>query len=427
MRNLNAIQAVVFALLMSLLSTAFAADKPATQADFNELQKQVQSIDKDLAVLKETKAGLEKRQNEITAQQANSLAAIANQTAAVSNYIALTSVLVTLLVFGAGFITYFSATKKAKEEAREASKKWFDENAIVFKNQIETLKIEATTASEAINTHKSRVQSDAEAATVDIADNVKKARSAILNASTNRPKGESADSRDQEAAKIIRAASEALKAKPEDSFTADDFFARGLAEYAGENYKSAISAFENASQAAGRNTPAVQQAQYLFAKGSTLSVLDKGLEATEVYDDIYARFGQDAAPDLQLIVASALNGKSFHQIVAAKQKWSDKFLREDTLSTAISGLQRALNQSDEGNSAMILGNLGYAQFLLGQRKVAEISTRECLRLGGQKSLDEQLSDTRLHRIEPQDSDYEKMLSEIWKTVKAESLIDKKKL
>ena len=80
MRNINSIPAVAFALLISLLGIAFAADKPATQADFNELQKQVISIDKDLAVLKETKAGLEKRQNEITAVQANSLAAIARVT-----------------------------------------------------------------------------------------------------------------------------------------------------------------------------------------------------------------------------------------------------------------------------------------------------------------------------------------------------------
>ena len=66
MRNTNAIQAVVLAIFMALLSIAFAADKPATQADFNELQKQVNTIDKELAVLKETKAGLEKRQTEIT-------------------------------------------------------------------------------------------------------------------------------------------------------------------------------------------------------------------------------------------------------------------------------------------------------------------------------------------------------------------------
>ena len=152
MRQLNAIRAVLFSLLISLLGIAFAADKLPTQADFNELQKQVNSIDKELAVLKETKAGLEKRQNEITAVQANSLAAIANQNTTVGNYIAATSILITLLVFGAGFITYLSATKKAKEEAREASKKWFDEEAMQLKSQVKKLQIEVETALAKIDT-----------------------------------------------------------------------------------------------------------------------------------------------------------------------------------------------------------------------------------------------------------------------------------
>ena len=112
-----------------LLGSALAADKPATQHDFEKLQEQVRAVDKDLAVQKEIAniklEALEKRQNEITAQQANSLAAISNQTTTVGNYIAVTSFIVTLLVLGAGFITYFSATRKAKEEALEASKKWF--------------------------------------------------------------------------------------------------------------------------------------------------------------------------------------------------------------------------------------------------------------------------------------------------------------
>ena len=720
MRNINAIQAVVFALLISLLGITFAADKPATQADFNELQKQVQSIDKDLAVLKEIKAGLEKRQNEITAQQANSLAAISNQTTTVGNFIAVTTILITLMVFIAGFVTYFSAARKAKEEALAESKKWFDENATELRIQIEKLKNDAEAATNQMDTHAAKVRSDADKATEAIAkstSDVLAASTSILNSTSSGRGSESRTATDAEALKTVEQASQALKNKPESEFTPEDFYARGLDNYANGNFQSALLAFENAYKSLGEDAPAEPSAAYLFAqgvalgklgkpeeeiavyddidqrfgqdtapvvreqvaralsnkgftlgkldnperaiavydnidqrfgkdtvpgvreqvagalsnkgvalgqldklqqeiavyddidqrfgkdtahgvrekvasalfnkgvvlghldkleqeiavydeidqrfgddtapgvrekvasalvnkgvrlgqldkpkqaiavyddidqrlgkdtahrvrekvakalvnkgvrlgqldepeqeiavyeeidqrfgkdtspgvreqvargliyKGVRLDQLDRPEQAIAVYDDIDQRFGKDTAPEVREKVASALvnkgvrlgkldrpaqeiavyddivrrfgddtatsvrqhlatalNSKSFNQILEAKKQWADKQLSNDRLANAHTALQRALLECAQGDRAMILGNLGYTQFLSEKLDVAEASTKECLRLGGQKSFDDQLGDAKLHRVEPQDSDYEKMLTEIWKTV-----------
>ena len=427
MRNLNAIQAVVFVLLISLLGIAFTADKPATQADFNELQKQVQSIDKDLAVLKETKAGLEKRQNEITAVQANSLAAIANQTTTVGNYITNTSIAITLLLFIGGLATYIGVTKKVAVEAGKAAKKWIDENSEALSKQIEELKEQVAKASAEIDARSSRFASDTDAATVNIAERMKAVSALIFGGSKPSLINGSSRDADRDAVNTVRAESEALKEKPEHNFTADDFFVRGLSDYSNENYQSALLAFESAIRELGEEAPAHLRAGYLLAKGFTLGKLDKPDLETAVYAAIDDRFGK--YPDLLVRqeVARALNGRSFNQIMAAKKQWAEQTLRNERLANAEAGLQRARQQCDQADSTTILGNLGYAQFLLNNLDVAEVSTKECLRLGGQEVFDAQLADAKLHRVEPHDTDYEKMLSDVWKTVQAESRDNKKKL
>ena len=558
MQNTNAVLAVITIFFMTLCGSALAADNPAALADFDKLQEQVRSIDKDIAVLKEGTQknfeALKDRQNEITTQQANSLSAIANQTTTVSNYIANTSIAIAVLLVIAGLATYIGVTKKVEEEARKASRRWFEENAAKLKDQFSLLQGEVASASVAIKAHRTRVKSDADAASVDIADNVKQARAVIIEASKSSAKSDSASNTNQEAVTIIREASEALKAKPEDAFTADDFYARGLADYTNRNYQSALLAFENALQALGKDAPSQQSAQYLSAKAGTLSVLNKPEQAIAVYDDIDQRFGKDTAPGVRELVANglvskgyrlevlekpqqaiavydyvdkrfgkdtsttvreqvasglvnkgfalsqlnnpeqaiavyddidhrfgkdtgpgvlqqvatalvnkgvvlgkldkpeqaiavyddidqrfgkndaprvrhqvarALAGKSANQITRDKKQWAVTPPTEESMANAASDLQRALQLCDESDRSRILGTLGYVQFLMQRFHNAEKSTKECLRLGGQELWDALLAANKLLRLEPQDSEYEKMLADIWKIIQTESVKSKK--
>lgn len=160
------LKSIFLALLVS--GSIFAADKPATPADLEKLQEQIRIIDKDLIIQKEISVvrldAQDKRLGDIaltTAQQANHLAAISNQTTTVGNYIGVTSVLITVFVFGAGFITYISAKSKAKDEARDASALWFKQNAADLQKEIEKLRAEAQKVSEQIESHGNQIASEA--------------------------------------------------------------------------------------------------------------------------------------------------------------------------------------------------------------------------------------------------------------------------
>jgi hypothetical protein len=40
-------------------------------------------------------------------------------------------------------------------------------------------------------------------------------------------------------------------------------------------------------------------------------------------------------------------------------------------------------------------------------------TRDCPKLGGEKALADQRGDAKLHRLEPENSDYEALLTRLW--------------
>ena len=625
------LKSIFLALLVS--GSIFAADKPATPADLEKLQEQIRIIDKDLIIQKEISVvrldAQDKRLGDIaltTAQQANHLAAISNQTTTVGNYIGVTSVLITVFVFGAGFITYISAKSKAKDEARDASALWFKQNAADLQKEIEKLRAEAQKVSEQIESHGNQIASEA-SSFAELAA----ASRAVLDSARAPAAGTSREAPNQQALQTVRDASDALKEKPESQFTAADYFARGLASFSSENYQSALSAFEQAITLSKADATANKIAQYLFAKGVTLGALGKSEEAIAVYDEIDRRFGKDESPGVREQVAGglfnkgatlgalgkseeaiavydeidrrfgkdespgvrervamglfnkggrlgalgksdeaiavydeidrrfgkdespgvrervakglfnkgvrlgvlgksdeaiavydeidrrfgkdespgvrekvamglvnkgaalgalgksdeaiavydeidrrfgkdespgvraqvakglvnkgaalgalgkseeaiavydeidrrfgkdespgvreqvaiALNGLGFAKILLAKARWPEEAQRHALLSASTPALERALMLCAQDDRAMVLGNLGYSLFLAGQHHAARAPTLECLQLGGQKQLDGQRADTQQHRVEVEDSQYEKLLDELWRSL-----------
>ena len=140
---------------------------------------------------------------------------------------------------------------------------------------------------------------------------MEEARRAVLDSARNSADGRSRESTNQQAAQIVRDESNALKAKPESQFTAENFYARGLADISSTNYQSALSAFEQAIMLSNADAPADQVAQYLFAKGVTLGALGKSEEEIAVYDEIDRRFGKDESPSVRERVAGGLVNKGF--------------------------------------------------------------------------------------------------------------------
>ena len=287
-----------------------AADKPVTQADMLRLQDQVRTLYKELAVQREAFVrkveDVEKRQTEIMAQQANSLAAISNQTTALGNYIAHTNAAITVSVFIAGIATYFSAKSKVEKEARVVSAKWFEENTVELKNQIEALRAEAANAASQIKTQVQQVLSTAAVANQSIEASV---ANTILSASKMSPKGERTQPADLEAAQVVSKASQSLERKPESELTANDFFIRGLSHYSNQDFHAALSAFETALKLEKENSSPIKFAQYLFAKASTLGQLEKPEEMIAVLDELDRHFGTGTTPALRKSVAAGLRIK----------------------------------------------------------------------------------------------------------------------
>ncbi|GLR11709.1 hypothetical protein GCM10007907_04990 [Chitinimonas prasina] len=161
-------------------------------------------------------------------------------------------------------------------------------------------------------------------------------------------------------------------------------------------------------------------AKALVSKGNALVKLDRREEAIAVYDEVERRFGIGDSAVLQGVTADALNGRAYARILQAKHSWQTEVGRQGFLDHAISDLTRAQVNSSGGSRATILGNLGYAFFLSGKTDHAEDLTKECLRLGGDESLQAQRADAGVQRIELLDSEYETLLDRLWDDLRPES-------
>lgn len=162
-----------------------------------------------------------------------------------------------------------------------------------------------------------------------------------------------------------------------------------------------------------------QVAQALFNKGVRLGQIGHNDDAIAVYDEIVRRYGSDDEPVLRHVAAKALNGRAFHRMLHAKRFWWHEVERCDLLALAIKDLDRAQLNLEEADLPLVLGNLGYARFLAGEAEQAFEPTRECLRLGGLESLEGQRKDAQTERIEPQDSEYEALLDQLWRELHPE--------
>ena len=97
----------------------------------------------------------------------------------------------------------------------------------------------------------------------------------------------------------------------------------------------------------------------------------------------------------------------------SKQQWTNLENRVSNLNEALVKLERSLRICKAEDTAMVQGNVGYCHFLLGNKELAETHTLICLKLGDEESLKAQHADTKLHRIEPQDTEYEALLEACW--------------
>jgi tetratricopeptide (TPR) repeat protein len=169
-----------------------------------------------------------------------------------------------------------------------------------------------------------------------------------------------------------------------------------------------------------------QVVKALINKGAVLGKLGFVEDEIASYDELLQRFSHEQTAVVREHLLRALNRFGLSQIMEAKANWADMVRHRSGLTAAISALERALGQclppdrilirSDQQDLAEVLGNLGYCLFLSEERQAAKEPTLKCLRMGGKDMLDVRRETVNMSRVEPQDSQYEAMLDELWATL-----------
>ncbi len=495
-----------------------ATQSASARSELEQLRAKVQALEEELHHQKTAHEILANNlQNSIHATDArmfdygNLSTMMANQTAWVGNLVATTAIGITLLVFAAGFATYFSTKAQAKKEARGVAKKWFSDKTTKLEIEIEKLLAKAEAAQESIASHAHKVLHEAEDASKMLAEAKAEAEAFMQQSNAKDPSGTLQHAPDVAASEFVQQANENLKSKPEKDFTADEHYIRGASLYHSGNLQAALDSFE-AAIAHSSDATSGDQVKYRMAKAFTLDALHRDDEANAIYDeldhqfgqdpqdavreqvaiglfnkgislgtlgryeeainiydyldyrygedtapavreqvtkglfnkatklgklgrieeevaaydDLDRRFGQDQTANVRSHMVKALNKLGKTRILSAKTQWTDPGARQTELTAALEALQRALNhcvpedsapiRADQLDRASVKGLMAYCLFLRGETDATRYPLSVSLRLGGADSLDALRTLAATHRLEPEDSQFDALLTEGWQAL-----------
>jgi tetratricopeptide (TPR) repeat protein len=297
-----------FALFLAWCSIAVdaaAADKPTIMAELIQTQQQMQELKHATASQQETlRIAIESNDKRLA--DFGALATMqGSHTSWVATLVAMASVLITVIVAGISIVGYYTVTAKAEKSAREAAKDWFNKEGVEHRETITTLTREVDAA-----------RANVALMLIELREHAQTTKSAITKSGTDiaelvdslSVKGQLSGNSDVAAA--VQQASTELKRKPENAFTANDYFVRGVALLDSGILQSALNSFELAL-ALSDDTSSGEKPNFLFAKGIGLGRLERYDEAITVYDEIDRLYGNDQAPALRLLVARSLFNKAF--------------------------------------------------------------------------------------------------------------------
>jgi len=196
-------------------------------------------------------------------------------------------------------------------------------------------------------------------------------------------------------------------------------FNKGYAYTQLKRFEDARAVYSDIDTRFGKDTdPAIREqvARIAINLGIVLGQLGRDEDALTFYEEILRRYAADTAPVFVLIRGQALNNAACSRILLAKKGWSSQTERDALLASAIEDARRASEDITNEDKGICLGNLGYALFLHHQIDDAEAATRESLKLDGSKRLDTLRSDAQKSRVEPEDTQYEAMLTRVWENL-----------
>ncbi len=139
--------------------------------------------------------------------------------------------------------------------------------------------------------------------------------------------------------------------------------------------------------------------------------MDRREEAILVYDTLVQRFGDAPEAELRKQVARALNGIGFPLLCQAKRVWAagdEQAARSGLLEAQQKLIAATMRDPD---SPMVLGNVAYVDFLLGNKEQARALMSRAIGLGGEEIRRGELADADIHPL-PQDEEFKELVRSI---------------
>jgi tetratricopeptide (TPR) repeat protein len=232
----------------------------------------------------------------------------------VYNGISVFGLLISVLGLALGTFAIRRAEDKAREAARKSAKEWMDDHSQdlrretddrtkQMRSEFDQLKIGVQTlaydAETSIDAARYKTERRAEETIAKLA-----AVQRLIDADKPPSQDRIVDA---QVVKDAKDAENVLKDKPENKYSATDWIGRGLAAYAENKFEFALEYFSEAAET--RDATSSEVARALVNKGVTLGQLNRSEDAIAVNDEVVARFGDAAEPELREEVARALFNK----------------------------------------------------------------------------------------------------------------------
>jgi tetratricopeptide (TPR) repeat protein len=268
--------------------------------------ERLEAVEKDLAVLKETVPLRQEALRQEALGQTQALGArvdeIGKRNETVNLWLSGFAILVTMVVAGAGFATYITGTRRARETAAA----WMNENAADLKRELTALMERNSQLQVELDNHAQQAKANIAATQAEVSADAAKAQEAMAQLQNQMSSAGALTPLPAEQARVVQETANALSSKPESAYSGQDWASRGYAAVNEPDLDAALHFFNQALKQGGVDT---DTARWLYGKGWLLGRLDRNVEAIEAYTEVDRRFGQRSELPLLEPVAKALLNK----------------------------------------------------------------------------------------------------------------------
>lgn len=209
---------------------------------------------------------------------------LSNRIADIGNSVDRFSLIATLLLAASGLLGYLSVVAKAKKEAQESAKKWFEENERGILGSLDALSERVEEARRDVEERVKTVKDVADIAQADIQSTIANLQRRL---DTDSKSSLSPASKGESTSAIQTKANEIRQEKPESQYTFEDWNIRAFAAYTSGKESDAVYYWDKAAKAP--NTPLLESLKASLNKAVVLNELKRKDEALAEYDQLIAR------------------------------------------------------------------------------------------------------------------------------------------